>query len=78
MPLMRELCRLTDSVLQYPRPIFVGADLTQCSLQQALQGTGFDLAKPAVFLCEGLLYYLPQVRVMSHAAVCLQMPGAPH
>ena len=52
---------LSGCFLQYPRPVFVGADLSQCSLQQALQGTGFDPAKDSLFLCEGLLYYLPQV-----------------
>lgn len=55
----------------------MGADLTQCSLQQALQGTGFDPVKPAVFLCEGLLYYLPQVRAVSHVVACLHMPRVP-
>ena len=48
-------------VLQFPRPVFVGADLSKLSLSEALQGTGFDPAKPSLFICEGLLYYLPQV-----------------
>ena len=47
--------------LQFPRPVFVGADLSQCTLHEALQGTGFDTAKPALFICEGLVYYLPEV-----------------
>ncbi len=28
-------------------------------LSAALAGSGFDAASPAVFTCEGLLYYLP-------------------
>ena len=47
--------------MQYPRPVFVGADLSKVLLKDALQGTGFDPAKPSLFICEGLLYYLPQV-----------------
>ena len=28
-------------------------------LSAALEGSGFDASRPAVFTCEGLLYYLP-------------------
>ncbi|DBB00977.1 TPA: hypothetical protein ACH3X1_000884 [Trebouxia sp. C0004] len=48
---------------KYPRPVFVGADLSRCTLQDALQGTGFDAAKPSLFICEGLVYYLPEEAV---------------
>ncbi|KAL0046877.1 hypothetical protein WJX82_000624 [Trebouxia sp. C0006] len=48
---------------KYPRPVFVGADLSKCTLQDALQGTGFDAAKPSLFICEGLVYYLPEEAV---------------
>lgn len=58
-------CQLisTQCLLQYPRPVYVGADLATCTLQEALQGTGFDAGSPALFICEGLLYYLPEVRL---------------
>jgi O-methyltransferase involved in polyketide biosynthesis len=45
-----------------PRPVFVAADLGKVTLGQALQGTGFDPSQPTVFTCEGLIYYLPEVR----------------
>ncbi|DBA77721.1 TPA: hypothetical protein ACH3X2_008414 [Trebouxia sp. C0005] len=48
---------------KYPRPVFVGADLSKCTLQDALQGTSFDAAKPSLFICEGLVYYLPEEAV---------------
>jgi len=54
----------THVLLQYPRPVFVGADLSKCTLQDALQGTGFDAAKPSLFICEGLVYYLPEVHAL--------------
>ena len=41
------------------RPTYVEADLAATPLSAALAGTGFDAARPAVFMCEGLLYYLP-------------------
>ena len=46
--------------LQYPRPVYVGVDLSQYSLQEALQETGFQTRAPSLFICEGLVYYLPQ------------------
>lgn len=53
----------TQCLLQYPRAVYVGADLATCTLQEALLGTGFDAGRPALFICEGLLYYLPEVRL---------------
>ena len=53
-------CQTLVSGMQHPRPVYVGVDLSQCSLQQALLGTGFEPAVPSLFLCEGLIYYLPQ------------------
>ena len=47
--------------LQFPRPIFVGADLASAPLAEALTSKGFDPSKPALFTCEGILCYLPQV-----------------
>ncbi|KAL3147589.1 hypothetical protein ABBQ38_014642 [Trebouxia sp. C0009 RCD-2024] len=56
--------KLVDKVLpdaaKHSRPVFVGADLSECSLKHALHETGFDPVEPSLFLCEGLLYYLPQ------------------
>ena len=39
------------------------ADLAATPLSAALAGSGFDAASPAVFTCEGLLYYLPPAAV---------------
>ena len=55
------------SWMQYPRPAYVGVDLSQCSLQQALLGTGFEPAVPSLFLCEGLIYYLREASFLYRA-----------
>ena len=39
---------------------FVAADLTHDGLATALTDAGFDTGRPAQFLCEGLLRYLPE------------------
>ncbi|KAL3147587.1 hypothetical protein ABBQ38_014640 [Trebouxia sp. C0009 RCD-2024] len=74
--------KLVDKVLpdaaKHPRPVFVGADLSECSLKHALHGTGFDPVKPSLFLCEGLLYYLPQYAVdkLISDVAALAAPGS--
>lgn len=68
-------------LLQHPRPTYVGVDLSQSSLQQALQGTPFLPHRPALFICEGLVYYLPQVSashlclVVVHSQPCIHIPA---
>ena len=47
--------------LQFPRPIYAQADLAKTPLAKVLESNGFDSSKPALFTCEGLLCYLPQV-----------------
>ena len=47
--------------MQYPRPVYVAADLAATPLAEALEPKGFDRTKPAVFTCEGILVYLPPV-----------------
>ena len=47
--------------LQFPRPVYVGADLATTPLAEALTSKGFDPTMPALFTCEGILCYLPQV-----------------
>jgi O-methyltransferase involved in polyketide biosynthesis len=47
--------------LQYPRPVYVGADLAVTPLAGALAAKGFEVSKPTLFTCEGILCYLPQV-----------------
>jgi hypothetical protein len=37
---------------QYPRPAFIGADLSRVSLRAALEGTGFDPSVRTLFLIE--------------------------
>lgn len=48
--------------MQYPRPAYVAADLAVTPLKEALTAKGFDPSKPALFTCEGILTYLPQVQ----------------
>lgn len=52
-------------LVQYPRPVYVGADLAMTPLAEALAAKGFDRTKPALFTCEGILCYLPQVLCIS-------------
>ena len=47
--------------MQFPRPIYAQADLAKTPLAKVLESNGFDSSKPALFTCEGLLCYLPQV-----------------
>ena len=47
--------------MQFPRPIYAQADLAKTPLAKVLESNGFDPSKPALFTCEGLLCYLPQV-----------------
>lgn len=49
------------SCLQYPRPIYVGADLASTPLVDALVSKGFKSGKRTLFTCEGIFCYLPQV-----------------
>ena len=49
--------------MQHRLPTYVEADLAATPLSAALAGSWFDAASPAVFTCEGLLYYLPPVAV---------------
>ena len=46
---------------QYPRPVYVGADLMVTPLAEALEVAGFDCSKPTLFTAEGILCYLPPV-----------------
>lgn len=47
---------------QYPRPAFVPTDLADLgALARNLAAAGFDAARPALFTCEGIFCYLPQV-----------------
>ncbi len=47
--------------LQYPRPIYVGADLALTPLAGALISKGFNPNERTLFTCEGIFCYLPQV-----------------
>ena len=38
---------------QLPRPTYVGANLAEVALAQALEGSGFDPVKKTFFTCEG-------------------------
>lgn len=51
---------------QFPRPAYVAADLAVTPLKEALTAKGFDPSKPALFTCEGILTYLPQVEPSDH------------
>ena len=54
-------------------PSTVGADLAVTPLGDALKAKGFDLTKPALFTCEGILCYLPQVCTRSGSYSALMM-----
>ena len=49
-------------LLQHPRPEYLAADLSRIALADVLAKSSFDPGQPAIFLCEGLLYYLDKVR----------------
>ncbi len=49
--------------MQFPRPVYVGADLATTPVAEALTTHGFDPSKPTLFTCEGILCYLPQVQL---------------
>lgn len=53
---------------KYPRPTYIGADLANVPLKEALTAGGFDPAQRTMFTCEGILCYLPRVRSSSDAA----------
>ena len=54
--------------MQYPRPAYVAADLAVTKLATALEAHGFDPTKPALFTCEGIFCYLPQVAAAMQSA----------
>lgn len=62
--------------VQYPRPEFVGADLSKMSLRDALAPTSFDPAHRALFIAEGLTYYLPPQAMRWVGRVRGPAPGA--
>ena len=49
--------------VQHRLPTYVEADLAITPLSAALAGSGLDASCPAVFTCEGLVYYLPPAAV---------------
>lgn len=55
-----KLRRLRDLNADTGHVEFVGADLAAQRLSEVLARTTFESAKPAVFLCEGVLLYLPR------------------
>ena len=56
--------------MQFPRPIYAQADLAKTPLAKVLESNGFDASKPALFTCEGLLCYLPQVQLHKPCRAC--------
>lgn len=64
--LLLSLSRCGRSVLPgaetLPRPVYIAADLGRVTLAAALEGSGFDPSRRTLFTCEGLVYYLPEVR----------------
>lgn len=45
--------------------------MPQVTLGEALEGTGFDPARPSFFCVEGLIYYLPRVGGGLLGGVCV-------
>lgn len=86
--------QLVQQLLQpeasHPRPVFIGADLSKVSLDQALlepsyaaastagAAVGFDPTQPTLFTVEGLIYYLPTAAVRQLFASLLRVaaPGS--
>lgn len=58
--LVRELLPAKEG---FSRPEFVGADLSKVKLADALSTTSFDPTRRALFIAEGLVYYLPPAAV---------------
>lgn len=70
------LCRaVLPGPQELPRPVYVAADLAHVTLSAALAGTGFDASRRTLFTCEGLIYYLPEVRGLVLLLVLLQVQG---
>lgn len=51
--------------------MYVGADLATTPVAEALTTHGFDPSKPTLFTCEGILCYLPQVRLNTPSTASL-------
>lgn len=62
LPCAKKVSFCCTNLMQYPRPAYVAADLAVTPLKEALVDKGFNPSKPALFTCEGILCYLPQVR----------------
>lgn len=79
---IRKKRALVDKALpaaSWHRPIYVPADLSRVTLAEALgSGTGFDRTRPALFLVEGLVYYLPvrAVHALIQSVADLAEPGS--
>ncbi|GBF98456.1 S-adenosyl-L-methionine-dependent methyltransferase [Raphidocelis subcapitata] len=61
----RELVEKLFPADKYPRPQFIGADLSQVGLADALAPSDFDRSRRTLYLIEGLVYYLPPVAFKS-------------
>lgn len=63
---------------QAKAPIYVGADLSEKDLSQALSGTVFNASCPTLYIIEGLIYYLPAAAVdaLFRSISALAAPGS--
>eukprot|EP00884_Botryococcus_braunii_P006996 jgi/Botrbrau1/16298/Bobra.0066s0067.1 len=52
--------KILPDATKYPRPTYIGADLANVPLKEALTAGGFDPAQRTMFTCEGILCYLPR------------------
>ncbi|MEW5316213.1 MAG: hypothetical protein WDW38_007595 [Sanguina aurantia] len=59
-------------------PTYVGADLSEQDLSQALSGSAFSAACPTLYIIEGLIYYLPAAAVgaLFRSISALAAPGS--
>jgi methyltransferase (TIGR00027 family) len=57
---------------------FVAADFTEAGLEPALQAAGHDRSQPSLFVCEGVLRYLPEawVRALLRTAADVAAPAS--
>ena len=73
-----KLRRLRDIDASLEGIVFVTSDFTEPGLGDALYEAGFDSTRPAQFLCEGVLRYLPEewFRELLRSSATIAAPGS--
>jgi methyltransferase (TIGR00027 family) len=73
-----KLARLAELGADVDDVRFVAADFTEPGLEDTMASAGFDAQQPTLFLCEGLLRYLPArwFKALLASAAALGSPGS--